>query len=77
MSAVYTIESRIHLTRWDPAKQQAVAGWEVTALWAATGTRLPVFIPDDQYNAANVDAAIRQAGYKDEEIGALGASSSS
>lgn len=76
MSAVYTIESRVHLTRWDPTKQQAVPGWELTCIWAATGTRIPVFVPDDQYNPANVDAAIRNAGYKDEQIGALGGSSS-
>lgn len=71
----YRILSRVQLNRYDQALQQAVEGWEIQARWTRTGTVLKVFVPLDTYNVANVDAAIRQAGGMDDQIGALGASS--
>lgn len=68
----YQIVSRVQRNKWIEATQQAVEGMEVRARWTRTGTVLTVFVPLDQYNAANVDAAIRQAGYADEEVGKLG-----
>lgn len=70
----YTPLDRTQLTKWDQTRQQAVEGWQVRARWHRTGTVLTVFVPLESYNATNVDAAIRQAGYADEEVGRLGGS---
>lgn len=75
MSALYSVLDRVQLNKWDDVRQQAVEGWQVRARWAATGTVLTVFIPLATYNPTEVDTAIRQAGYNDEAIGALGGSS--
>jgi hypothetical protein len=68
----YRIVSRLHVNQWDNALQQAVAGWQVKALWLKTGTILPVFVPDSAFTAENVDALIRSAGATDDAIHALG-----
>lgn len=68
----YAIISRVHVNRWDDDLQRAVPGWDIKARWNATGTILPVFIPDAAYTAANVDTFIRAAGAKDEQIHNLG-----
>lgn len=76
MSATYSITSRVQTTKWDPEKQEAVEGWEITARWASTGTLLRVFVPLAVYNPTEVDSRIVQAGQLDERIGALGGGSS-
>lgn len=70
--ATYGIVQRVHVNRWDDRLQQVVPGWEVSALWAQTGTLLPVFVPDTFYTPENVDKMIRDAGALDEQIHALG-----
>lgn len=72
--AEYTWISRTHVTRWDSARQQAVDGVECIVRWNRTGTVLPVFVPDQEYNPTNVDVLIRQAGYRDDDMNALGGS---
>lgn len=68
----YRILSRLHVNQWDNGLQQTVAGWQIKAQWFATGTILPVFVPDASYTAVNVDALIRDAGARDEQMHALG-----
>lgn len=68
----YRIVSRVHVNRWDEALQAAVAGWDIRALWVKTGTVIPVFVPDASYTAENVDALVRIAGAKDDQIHSLG-----
>lgn len=70
--AVYRIVSRVHTNQWNEGMQQAVAGWDIRALWTRTGTILPVFCPDTNYTPENVDALIRNAGAKDDAIHSLG-----
>lgn len=72
-STVYRIVSRVHVNRWSDELQSAVPGWELRALWIATGTVLPVFVADVNYTAENVDRLIRAAGRTDEQIHGLGA----
>ena len=72
----YTIRARRHIDKWDNALGQTVGGWDILAHWTRTGTILPVFVPDEQYNPTNIDALIRQAGYLDDEIARLGGSGS-
>ncbi len=62
----------VHTTEWDAQLQQAVTGWQIRALWAATGNILPVFVPDTHYTPENVDTLIRAAGAVDEQVAALG-----
>jgi hypothetical protein len=69
----YTVIDTIQRNAWNDQLQQAQEGWQVRARWEATGTLLSVFVPDAAYNPTNVDAAIRQAGYKDEQVHSLGA----
>ena len=71
-STTYRIVSRVHVNQWNDQLQQAVPGWDVRALWVRTGTILPVFVPDTQYTAENVDTLIRAAGEQDDKIHALG-----
>jgi hypothetical protein len=71
--AVYKIVSRTHVNQWSNELQQAVPGWDIRAYWVKTGTTLPVFVPDAQYTADNVDAIIRHYGALDEKIHSLGA----
>lgn len=68
----YRIVSRVHVNRWDDSLQTTVPGWEIKALWLRTGTVLPVFVPDQAFTAPNVDALIREAGARDDQIHALG-----
>lgn len=68
----YKIVSRVHVNRWNEALQTVIPGWDLRALWRSTGTFLPVFVPDSNYTAENVDALIRNAGATDDKIHALG-----
>lgn len=68
----YQVLDRVQLTKWDNPTQSAIEGWQVRARWNRTGTVLTVFVPLEQYNPTNVDAAIRTAGYNDEQIHTLG-----
>lgn len=70
--ADYTIVSQVHKAKWNEGTQSAQEGWEVTAKWYKTGTFLTVFLPDDVFTAANVDAAIRHQGATAESVAALG-----
>lgn len=72
LPTVYRIVSRTHVNQWSNELQQAVPGWDIRALWVATGTVLPVFVPDSQFTADNVDALIRHQGAIDEQIHSLG-----
>jgi hypothetical protein len=49
-----------------------VPGWDVRVYWVKTGTTIPVFVPDSQYTAENLDTVIRHFGAIDEQIHALG-----
>lgn len=69
---IYRIVSRVHINQWVDSLQRAVAGWEIRAWWARTGTTIPIFVADDAYTPETVDAAIRAAGEKDEKIHGLG-----
>lgn len=69
---VYAILARVQVNRWDVPLQRTVTGWDVTAQWAATGTILHVFVPDDRYTPDQVDALIRAAGAKDDAMESLG-----
>lgn len=69
----YSIISRNHVSKWNGQLQRAEQGWELVARWEATGTLLPVFVPDDRYTPDQVDAAIRALGAKDDAIHKLGA----
>lgn len=71
----YKIIGRTHIDRWNPDLQATESGWKLTVLWQATKTIIPVFVADADYNATNVDSAIRQAGYLDNSIGQLGGAS--
>lgn len=68
----YTIVARAQIAKWDNTLQTTVEGWQLDVRWTTSGTILRVFVPLDKYNPTNVDAAIRQAGYLDDEIGRLG-----
>lgn len=68
----YRIVQRNHVNQWSNELQTAVPGWDIRALWISTGTVLPVFVPDSQYTADNVDKMIRHAGAIDEQIHGLG-----
>lgn len=68
----YTIIDRNHENVWSDDLNRAVPSWIVKARWNATGTVLPVVLPDTHYDATNVDKAIRAAGALDEQIHALG-----
>lgn len=70
--SVYNIVSRVHVSRWSNELQAGQDGWDIRAYWIATGTYLPVFVPDTQYTAENVDALIRHAGAIDERVHGLG-----
>lgn len=70
----YTIVSNVALNYYDSALQEAYPAHEIKARWTRTQTIVRVIVPDTAYNAANVDAAIRQAGALDDQIGALGSS---
>lgn len=71
-AGTYRIVSRVHVNQWSNELQQAVPGWDIRALWVSTGTVLPVFVPDSQYTAENVDAFVRHAGAIDDQIHKLG-----
>jgi hypothetical protein len=69
----YRIVSRYQVNRWDDGLQATVPGFDVKALWFRTGTVLHLFIPAQAYTPDNVDVLIREAGARDDAIGALGA----
>lgn len=68
----YSIISRAQVTKWDQQLQQAIDGWQLDVRWTSTGTILRVFVALPDYNATNVDAAIRTAGALDDQIARLG-----
>lgn len=68
----FRILSKTHVNRWNQNLQTAEPGWDIKALWVSTGTTIPVFVPDSQYTAENVDQAIRHLGALDERVHALG-----
>jgi hypothetical protein len=70
---VYRIITRVHINQWSAELSQAIPGWELRCLWLATGTTLPVFVPDSVYTPENVDALVKAAGATDDAIHALGA----
>lgn len=72
-ATTYRIISRTHVNQWNDQLQAAVAGWELKALWIATGTVIPIFLPDTQYTPENIDRLIRAAGELDSQVHALGA----
>jgi hypothetical protein len=71
-ATTYRIVSRVHVNQWSNELQQAVPGWDVRVYWVKTGTTIPVFVPDSQYTAENLDTVIRHFGAIDEQIHALG-----
>lgn len=73
----YSILSRTHIDKYDPAVQTVVSGWQLKVLWASTGTVLNVFVPDASYSPDTVDAEIRAQGALDDQIGTLGLSGGS
>lgn len=76
MSAQYTVDTIVQMNKYLPLRREAVAGHEVTAVWAATGDVITVFVPGDELDPTETDTLIRQAGYKREQARALGGSSS-
>lgn len=70
---VYTILSQTQVNKWDERRQEAVEGWNVRVQWGASLAIFTVFVPTDNYNPANVDAAVREQGYATEQVAALGA----
>lgn len=68
----YTWIAKVQINKWDEALQVAVEGWQLDVRWTRSGTILRVFVPLAQYNAANVDSIIRQAGATDDAVSALG-----
>lgn len=73
MNAVaYTILQRVHRNQYDAATDTVIPGWALTVRWGATGTVIPVFVPDADYTPPGVDTAIRQAGTLDDQIERLG-----
>lgn len=75
MAAAYTIVGQVQRSKFDPALQQAVEGWDVTVRWGEAGQVFTVFVPDSAYNPTNVDAAVRQQGATIDQVAALGAAS--
>lgn len=72
MSAQYSIVSIRKRNKYDPDLSEAVEGHDVTAKWAATGDVLTVFVPGVDLDPTDADTMIRQAGYKREQVRALG-----
>ncbi|HEY4441651.1 MAG TPA: hypothetical protein VGN14_14425 [Candidatus Elarobacter sp.] len=70
---LYTIVSQKYETPWDDQLQKAVKGVTLTVRWTATGNIIPVFVSDANYTPAQVDAAIKAAGARDQAIAQLGA----
>lgn len=68
----YTIISRVHVNQWDNDLQETVPGWSLKVRWNATGTLLPVFIPDGVFTPETIDKVVRAAGAVDEKIHTLG-----
>lgn len=76
MAATYRILSIVPVNRWVRELQEAVPSHEIRVQWASTGDVLTVYVPDATYNPTEVDSAIRQAGYNNEQVRSLGGSSS-
>lgn len=68
----YVILSRVHVNQWDNDLQETVPGWLLKVRWSATGTILPVFIPDGVYTPETIDKVVRASGKVDEQIHSLG-----
>lgn len=64
----YRVVTENHVIHYDVALQESIPGWEVKALWLATGTIIPVFVPDSNDLNAGVDLLVRAKG---EEIDRL------
>jgi hypothetical protein len=58
----YRVVAENHVVKWDNQLQQSVEGWDVKALWLATQTIIPVFIPDGRDLNAGVDLLVRAQG---------------
>jgi hypothetical protein len=71
-ATAYTIVSTTHINQWSDKLQTAVPGWEVKALWLATNTIIPVFVPDGNFSAENVDTLVMHEGAKIDAVHALG-----
>lgn len=70
MSAVDTATGRpyiilgtpVHENRWVEEAQAVVGGWAVRAKWLATGTVIPVFVPDTADLVKTTDSLVRHYG---------------
>lgn len=71
-NAAYRIVSKTHVNQWSNELQQAVPGWDIRIYWVKTGSTIPIFVPDSQYTADNVDKIARHFGAVDEQVHALG-----
>ncbi len=69
----YQIVAENHVNQWDNGLQTTVPGWKVTALWLATQTIIPVFVPDTADLVQGADALIRAKGAEIDKLRALGA----
>ena len=58
----YQVVSENHTVTWDVGLQQSVPGWEVKAVWLATNTIIPVFVPDTADLVAGTDQLVRAKG---------------
>jgi hypothetical protein len=56
------ISTPVHENRWNEQLQTVESGWKVTAQWLATGTIIPVFVPDAADLVTTADLLIRQQG---------------
>jgi hypothetical protein len=67
----YKVISTLHRNEFNDQLGETVSGWLVKALWFATNTVLPVFVPEDVYTAGNVDKLIRTAGETNSAVHSL------
>lgn len=58
----------VHENRWSEAEQAVVPGWRIRATWLATGTVVPVFVPDSADLVSTADTLIRFAGAQLDEL---------
>lgn len=68
----YAVVSQIHVNKWDPALQQVVPGWEFQVRDSVTGSIVPVFIADSDYDVNTVQVAIEAALVPVRQIAQLG-----
>lgn len=68
----YAIVSQIHVNQWVPELQQVVPGWQYQVRDSVTGTIVPVFIADTDYDVNTVQTAIEAALVPVRQIAQLG-----